>query len=325
MEIQTIPGYEADEITVVYRRKPDGSKAIRVLPAEESQKLLAKRNYRSSGRLKSDGEYVCPFCERKFETPNGNFTHQQWCEKNPNKSAKRPRGESLAADPAAARKFIEDLLKRPYCGKKCKNGRGLGVHKASCDKNPDKKTPSEGLRTPAPQWSDEGDLYLADHFKDPILSLLEHFNLPEREIRQRIGHLKKTGLIKEVEHSNRISPGNLARANENIHEHLGLAATGPIREKDDVFSIPGHMKKMIGTMFNRPPEDNTPVEVGAKVWDFKYHEGTVVTVDLERKVCTVEFPSINEARKFNFEGTRKMIKEYERRSQPHNDGIGVDH
>jgi hypothetical protein len=292
MEIQTIPGYEADEITVVYRRKIDGSKAIRVLPQEESQKLLAGRTYRKSGRVKSDGEYVCPFCDRKFETANGNFTHQQWYDKNPNKSAKRPRGENVgAANPAAARKFIKDLLKCPYCQKKCKNERGLGVHKASCDQNPNRKIPSESS-TPAPQWSDEDDLYLADHFKDSILSLLEHFNRPEREIRQRIDHLKKTGLIKEDPQA------------ENL-------------------SLPGHMKKALNTLFGRQPEDNTPIEIGQKVWDFKYHEGEVRRLEETRQCAIVFFPSIAEERKFNYDGIRRMIKAWKEKQEPGKATMGV--
>lgn len=297
MEIQTMPGYEADEITVVYRRKIDGSKAIRVLPPEESQKLLAKRTYRKSGRLKSDGTLRCRHCEEEgYSSRRSLGQHERQCKKNPNYVRQDDVG---AADPAAARKFIKDLLKCPYCQKKCKNERGLGVHKAFCDKNPNKKShTNEGPRTPAGEpasreWSDDDDLYLSDHFKDSILSLLEHFNCPEREIRRRIDHLKKTGLIKEE-----IKPES---------------------------PLPGFMKKAIDNFLGRQPEDNTPIEVGAKLWDFKYHEGKVVTVDMERKVCTVEFPSVSDPRKFNFEGTRKMIKEFERRSQPHNDGIGVDH
>lgn len=297
--------YDMDEITVIYRRRPAGSKAIRTLPPEEARKLLSKRTYRKSGRLKTTSKHIYRKWDDDYIIQNAGTV--PW----------KRMAEHLGVEIKPLKKRVDYLKRKGKITHETKRAGDdaltalleLGYKKREAINalfNIPKDEPTEfrvklalsqlaGVQFKngevIKEWSDDDDLYLAEHYRDPILKLLEHFNCPEREIRQRVSHLKDTGLIKE-------------------------------EPQNESLPAPSFMKRALDTMFGRSQEDTTPIEIGQKVWDFKYHEGEVTRLEEARQCGIVFFPSISEERKFNYDGIRRMIKAWkEKQDPPRKEGV----
>jgi len=72
-------------------------------------------------------------------------------------------------------------------------------------------------------------------------------------------------------------------------------------------------------------KDDSPVEEGMDVWDYKYHHGLIIKINHVKQYAQVYFESIGEERSFNFDGCRRMIRGWKERSnEAHNEYEGLN-